>query len=132
MRGFRLPVADLTTGQLAGYEPLIGGTGCVTWHSTIETTGSAAAHYFLFNDSGLIQELMNVSLSEGQSTRDYIGLHALAFTGGLWLYNDIGLIDGVFAGYTDHVCEDVLSAHAAILQIEGAAALKALGALGGP
>ena len=128
MRAFRIWSPNLTSDQLSGVAPLLGGSGCVTWHSSVEVTGSAPADYVLSNNSGFDQTLMSVSLADGQSTRDYIGLHALAFDGGLWLAGT-GALELTLIGYTDHVCEDVLSAHAAILQIEGAAALKALGAL---
>ena len=132
MRAFNVSIGNLTADQLAGNTPLLGGSGCVTWHSMEETTGSASAEYGLSSNEGFDQPLMYVSLSPGQSTRDYIGLHAVPFIGGLWLNVSSGSIAGAILGYTDHVCEDVLSAHAAILQLEGAAALKALGELGGP
>ena len=131
MRAFRIWSPNLTADQLSGAAPLLGGSGCVTWHSSQETSGSASADYLLSDNQNFDQTLMYVTLSAGQSTRDYIGLHALPFTGGLWLQANDALVLTV-VGYTDHVCEDVLSAHQSILRVEGAAALATLAALGGP
>ena len=130
MRRFLVDLSQITADQAAGNTPLLGGSGCITYYSVQETTGSAAASYNLYDEgpaSG--QMLQTVALSDGQSTRENIILHSLSFVGGLFYVLESGAIAGSFVGYTDHVCEDVLSAHAAILQIEGAAALKALGEL---
>lgn len=128
MRRVLLDFANFTTAQKAGTVPLVGGSGCVTWHSTYETTGSASAAYALFDEGiGSGQKLAYVDLSAGQSTRDFIGLHALAFLGGLWYKSESGSVDGSITCWVDHVCEDVLNMHHMIAKAELAAINAALG-----
>lgn len=125
MRRVLLPLLELTTAQLAGTNSIVSGSGCITWHSSYETTGSATAEYQLWD--GPIrggQKIMDVTLSAGQSTRDYIGLHALPFIASLHLVVLSGAIGGSFTLWVDHVCEDVLNAREALLDLE---LLKLLG-----
>lgn len=106
MRRVLLPFAEFTARQLTGDDPIVNGSGCLVWHSTVETSYSTDACYVLFDQGATSgQELMTVSLAAGQSTRDYIGLHALAFLGGLFL-TVTGAVDGSFTAWVDHVCED--------------------------
>jgi len=107
MRRVLLPLGELTAAQLAGTQPLVGGSGCVTWHSTYESTGTAAASYGLFDNSiGAGQELAYVTLSQGESTRDFIGLHALPFLGGLFYKLESGAVGGSITAWVDHLCEE--------------------------
>ena len=119
MRRVLLPVSELTAAQLAGTTALVLGSGCITWHSTYETTGSASAEYQLWDGptrGG--QKLMDVTLSQGQSTRDYIGLHALPFITSVHLVVASGAIGGSFTMWVDHLCEDLLTAREALLELE--------------
>ena len=109
MRRVLLPLAELTARQLAGSDPLVGGSGCVTWHSVYESTGSATASYELSDGApGQNQQLMYVTLLAGQSTRDYIGLHCLPFITGLYFDKLTGSLGGTITAYVDHICEDYL------------------------
>lgn len=129
MRRVILPWSSLSAAQQAGTVPALGGSGCVTWHSTLETSGSSAASYTLWDGphgAGLL--LMTVSLSAGQSTRDFIGLHALPYVNGLYVQVVSGAIAGTVTAWADHVCEDWYRADWAVKMAEGAAALAALGA----
>lgn len=111
---------------------LIAGSGCVTWHAEWETTGSATASWELFdNSSSATQHIMPVTLSAGQSTRDFIGLHCLPFLSGLYYNLVSGSIHGVIMAYVDHNCEDFLETayHSQRAQI-GETQLLALGLLG--
>lgn len=131
MRRVLLDLSQLSTAQTAGTVPLVGGSGCITWHSAYETTGAASASYSLFDEGDSAgQQLMFVTLSAGQSTRDYIGLHALPFLGGLWFESESGSVLGSITCWVDHVCEDVHRWVHSVERLEGAAALKELGAFG--
>lgn len=128
MRRVLLDLSQLSVAQLAGTAAIVGGSGCVTWHSTYETSGSASAAYSLFDtgdSSG--QQLMYVTLSAGQSTRDYIGLHALPFLSGLYLEVESGAIAGSITAWVDHNCEDVHRWVHVVQEAEFFAAGKALG-----
>jgi hypothetical protein len=127
MRRVLLPFATLTAAQKAGQAPVVGGSGCITWHSTYETTGSAAAAYSLYDSvPGSNQELMAVTLSAGQSTRDYIGLHALSYLGALYLVVTTGSVGGTIQVWADHVCEDWYRRRWEMEVVEAAAAAGAL------
>ena len=127
MRRVLLPLGELSVGQLAGTQPLVGGPGCITWHSTYETTGTAGASYRLSDNSATSgQELMVVTLSAGASTRDFIALHALAFIGGLWLAELSGSLGGSIAAWVDHDCETWLNHQHKSIEIAGAAAFAQL------
>jgi hypothetical protein len=118
----------MTDNQVQGIDPIVNGSGCITWHSTWESSGDATALYSLTDgneDQG--QLLMRVSLIANESTRDYLKLHHLSFLNGLFFSLDEGIVQGTFHVYTDHVCEDVMNWHHAIAAVEGAAALKILG-----
>ena len=107
MRRVLIPLGDLTAAQLAGTQPLVGGSGCVTWHSVYETSGAASASYGLFDSGvGAGQELAYVTLSSGESTRDFIGLHALPFLGGLYFKTETGSVGGSITAWVDHICEE--------------------------
>ena len=123
MRRALLPLGELTVRQTAGLDPLVGGTGCITWHSTYETTGAAVASYLL-NDGPVAngQVLAYVTLSAGESTRDFIGLHALAFTEGLYYKSETGSVGGSVLAWVDHYCERwLVEAHLAFALMDEAA-----------
>ncbi len=107
MRRVLIPLAELTAAQVAGTQPLVGGPGCLTWHSTYETTGAATASYELYDQSITSGQLLApVTLAANESTRDFIGLHALPFLGGLWYKQVSGSVGGSFTAWVDHVCEE--------------------------
>ena len=100
MRRSLIPFAD----------PLVGGSGCVTWYALEESTGSAVATVELYDDgisSG--QLLAPISLSPGQSTREFLTFHALSFTAGLWFKVLSGAVTGSVLVWVDHDCEAYLN-----------------------
>lgn len=107
MRRVLIPLAELSAAQVAGTQPLVGGSGCLTWHSTYETTGTATASYELYDESITSgQQLAYVTLAANESTRDFIGLHALPFLGGLFYKQVSGAVGGSLTAWVDHVCEE--------------------------
>ena len=115
MRRVLLDFASFTADQLAGNDPLVGGPGCITWHSTYNANPTVEAQYFLYDmGTGSEQTLMAVNLSALESTRDYIGLHALPFLSGLWLYTSSTYIEGSVTCWVDHTCETFHDASDAI------------------
>lgn len=109
MRRVLLPIGTLTARQLSGADPLVSGSGCLTWHSTHEASGSAAASYSLVDGAaGNGQQLAYVALSAGESTRDFIGLHALPFLESLTLVVESGALGGTFTAWVDHLCDEYL------------------------
>lgn len=128
MRRVNANLANLSTKQLNGTDSIVHGPGCITWHSTWETTGSASASYKLTDGpstSGV--ELMYVTLSSGQSTRDSLVLHALPFVQALHYYLESGAVGGNFVCWVDHVCEEVLDEKAFLHALAVEAARAALG-----
>ena len=131
MRRVLLPLGQANADQLAGTAPLVGGSGCITWHSTYETTGAAAAEYKLHDGAASNgQELMYVTLTAGQSTRDYIGLHALPFIDSLYLDIVSGSVGGSITAWVDHVCEDWVEHQHKAVELAGLEALARLAAAG--
>lgn len=131
MRRVNLPLGQLTANQLNGTDSIVNGSGCITWHSTWETTGSAGASYSLWDRSKTRggQELMYVTLSSGQSTRDPIFFHALPFVGSLHLVTESGAIGGVIVAWVDHVCDDVVRMRHIVEEGQLLAQAKELGLL---
>lgn len=128
MRRVILPFADLSSTQTGGSAPSLGGSGCVTWHSFAETGGTNPATYALYDGppgGGIL--LAYVTLSASQSTRDFIGLHALPYVNSLYLDVISGTVTGTIVAWADHVCEDYYRHDWALKLVEGAEALKALG-----
>ena len=131
MRRVLLPLGELTAAQLAGTQPLVGGPGCVTWHSTYETTGAATASYGLYDESVTSgQMLAYVTLSAGESTRDFVGLHVLPFVGGLFYKLVSGAVGGSITAWVDHECEAWLNHQHRAIEVAGAAAFASLVAAG--
>lgn len=123
MRRVQVRVDQASADQLAGKVELVGGSGCITWHSLSETTGIASAAYDLYDGPPAAgQVLMSVTLSAGQSTRDYIGLHALPVVGGLFLAVTSGTVAGVIGAWMDHDCAQWYRWHEQVLTLEGGAA----------
>lgn len=119
MRRVNFNLANGTASQLNGTDSIVHGPGCVTWHSTYETTGSAAASYQLFDGSTKNgPSLMYVTLSSGQSTRDYIGLHCLPFVESLHYVLESGAVAGTLICWVDHTCERELDIEHALRRVQ--------------
>jgi hypothetical protein len=128
VRRVNVNLANLSAGQLAGTTAVVHGPGCLTWHSTYETSGSASASYQLTDGpttSGV--SLMYVTLSSSQSTRDSLVLHSLPFVESLHLIVQSGAVGGNLVAWVDHVCEDVLDHQALVDELEYEAAWAVLG-----
>ncbi len=122
-----MPLGELTARQAAGEDPLVGGQGCITWHSTYETTGAAGARYVL-NDGpvGNGQVLAYVTLSSGESTRDFLAFHTLPFSQGLYYTAESGAVGGSVTAWVDHDCTLwLVEAHMAFAVIDQAAMMAA-------
>jgi len=84
--------------------------GCVVFHSTRETSGSAAAVYRLWdgtNNAGNL--LLTVSLDASESTRDNVMKHMVPFNTGLYYELVSGAVEGEVSALTDHRCSDVIA-----------------------
>ena len=127
MRRVAISSSNLTTLQLNGTDPVVHGPGCLTWHSSLETSGSATAQYNLF-DGGTANGvfLAYISLSAGQSTRDSAVLHAIPFKESLHVKVVSGTISFVLLAWVDHDCEQVLDWHHDVSKLEGQAARQVL------
>lgn len=131
MRRVLLPLGQATASQLAGTAALVGGSGCITWHSLYETTGLAAASVKIHDGPASNgQELAYVTLSAGQSTRDFIALHALPFVDGLFVDVVTGAASGSITAWVDHVCEDWVEHQHKAIEVAGMEAFARLAAAG--
>lgn len=127
MRRVNVNLANLTTAQTNGTDSFVHGPGCVVWHSTYETTGSATASYELLDGpsrSGNL--LMYVTLSAGQSTRDSAVLHAIPFVESVHLNIVSGAVGGVIICWADHVCEEVLDHEVMLRRLQAVTDLSLL------
>lgn len=96
---------------------LINTSGCFVFHATRETTGSAAAVYRLWDGETSGERLLvPVSLSEGESTRDFFAAHIVKFETGLYYELVSGAVEGAVGVRVEHDCE----------QLENLAALMVL------
>lgn len=128
MRRIIVPFAQLTSNQLSGGRPAVGGSGCVTWHSSIETGGTNPAEYQLWDGPPAAGQLLaDVALSASQSTRDFIGLHALPYIEGLFVVVVSGALRATLSVWGDHVCQEWYERETVIKDVEAAAAMRALG-----
>jgi hypothetical protein len=85
-----LPIATRTT-DLA----LTGGLTIVRGWSFVETTGGAPAALELYDGSGINGALIvAITLSQGESTRDWLSGSGIAAMGGLYLHLVTGSIKG--------------------------------------
>lgn len=128
MRRVAITSSNLTTAQLNGTDSVVHGPGCLTWHSALETTGTATAQYNLF-DGGTANGvfLAYISLSAGQSTRDSAVLHAIPFKESLHVKVVSGTISFVLLAWVDHDCEQVLDWDHRQRKIAELAALDSIG-----
>lgn len=86
---------------------LVNGSGCLLMHATRETTGTTPATYRLFDGSGTGGELLlPVSLTAGQSTRDFVRRCVLPFRQGLFFQIVSGAVEGSVSVLVDHRCHD--------------------------
>lgn len=89
---------------------LLNTGGCLTVHSTRETTGSNTAVYRLWDGSNNAgQLLLTVSLGQSESTRDDFRDHHLVFKTGLYYELVSGTVEGAVGVLLNHSCEDVLA-----------------------
>jgi hypothetical protein len=88
---------------------LVSTGGCLLIHASLETTGSAAAQYNLWDsDTNSGQLLLPVALSAGQSTRDGFRAHHLPFNTGLYYDLVSGAVEGIVSVCDDHRCAEAL------------------------
>jgi hypothetical protein len=90
---------------------LVTGRGCLTWHASQETSGSAAASYIVYDApsaSHLNHQLLPITLSAGQSTRDFIPPHIIPFNQGIYYDLVSGSISGVLAVMLGHECDEMM------------------------
>jgi hypothetical protein len=88
---------------------LVTGEGCLTWHASLETTGSASAEYIVYDapsSSHLNHQLLPIALSAGQSTRDFIPPHIIPFHQGIYYDLVSGAVSGTLAVMLGHNCEE--------------------------
>lgn len=98
---------------------LVGEGGCLIWHSSYETSGSASAQYSLWDGTTNAGDmLMTVTLSSSQSTRDYVHIHHMPFYKGLYWHLDSGAVKGNVIIQIDHNCRDAWRIEAAKLEAE--------------
>jgi len=125
-----LSLDELTSGQLAGTSPLIGGSGCITWVSLYETTGSNAAVCTLSDGPAAQgQGMMFYNILAGESTRDSSGLHRVPFVVGLFITVSSGSVGGAVVAWVDHDCEAYYRAKARAAKLAEAAELAEIGGL---
>lgn len=85
---------------------IYSGSGCVLFHETYETTGSATAQYTLWdNTTNTGTRLLTVTLSAGQSTRDYVRKHYMPFRTALYYHLDSGSVTGSVSLLLEHSCD---------------------------
>jgi hypothetical protein len=104
-------VKPLLINMPAASGQLINTGGCLTLHASLETTGSAAATYRLWDGTSNASTgklVLPVSLTAGQSTRDFFGLHIVKFTTGLYYELVSGSVQGNVAVMVDHDCEEIM------------------------
>lgn len=90
---------------VTGSGPLLTGMGCITYSSAFETTGSAAASVSIFDGSNSNgQQVIDYTLSQGESTSEILGLHWLQFNNGLYVSTLSGSAAGTLTAWVDHDC----------------------------
>lgn len=91
--------------------PLIGTSGCLVFHATEESSGSASAHYRLWDGADTTGSLLvPVSLSADQSTRDMFPSHIVPFKTGLYYELVDGAVEGSVGVRVDHDCDAIENA----------------------
>lgn len=89
---------------------LFNGSGCVTFHSSRETSGAAVATYRLWDGGSAAGTLLlPVELAASESTRDGFFQHVLPFKTGLYFELVAGTIEGAVGICFDHNCDHVLT-----------------------
>lgn len=100
-----VPIAETTTGSL-----LVGGASVLTFYGFTEQTGAADAHVQLYDGSSNLGALIvDVTLNQGESTRDLIPRPCLYVRGDLWFE----VVSGTVAGSVWVVPLERIAAYAA-------------------
>ena len=90
---------------LTGSGLLVTGMGCVTYASAFETTGSASASVSIFDGgSANGQQLIDYTLTQGESTSEILDLHLMQFNNGLYVSTLTGSAAGTLTAWVDHDC----------------------------
>lgn len=84
---------------------LLQGRGCITYNEAFETTGSAAASVTIYDGTSANgQQMIDYTLSMGESTSEMWGMHWVQFTEGLYLSTGTGSVSGSLTAWVDHDC----------------------------
>ena len=97
-------------------EQILNTGGCLTVHSTRETTGTTSAVYRLWDGTSAAGTLLlTVSLIAAESTRDDFREHHLTFRTGLYYELVSGSLEGQVSVLVEHQCDELW--HALIDQL---------------
>lgn len=111
---------------------MLRGEGCITYVAVVETSGTAAATFALYDGDGANGRLLTeYTLSAGQSTSDSPMLHQLQFEQGLYVDQVNGSLAGTITAWADHDCGRWLEAEHAYYELVGEAVVSQIAALAG-
>lgn len=83
----------------------MSGSGCILWINAVETTGTAASEWQLWDGTNTQGPLLaDVTLTAGQSTRDQVHHHNLPFRQSLYFVPLSGSTRGSVSVLTGHWC----------------------------
>jgi hypothetical protein len=100
-----VPWGPARSNVTSGTGVLLLGRGCVTYLEAYETTGSASGGVTIYDGgSSNGQQLFDYTLTEGESTSEFLGLHWVQFTEGLYLVTNTGSVAGSLTAWLDHDC----------------------------
>lgn len=89
----------------SGSGVLLYGRGCITYNEAFETTGSASASVTIYDGTSANgQQMIDYTLTQGESTSEMWGMHWVQFTEGLYLATGTGSVSGSLTAWVDHDC----------------------------
>lgn len=105
LRFSRVPYGSGRQAATSGTGVLVPGMGCVLYSEVYETTGSAAAGLTIYDGgSANGRQMIDYTLSSGQSTSEQWVPHGMPFVEGLYVVATTGTFAGSLALLLDHDC----------------------------
>lgn len=103
----------------SGSGVLVYGQGCVTYLEAVDQNNSGGSNVTFFDGtSSNGQQMIDYTLTQNQSTSEFIPLHSVPFTEGLYMVTNSGSVSGSITMWVNHSCAAYVGAQYRLVQLQ--------------
>lgn len=115
----RVPFGTGRAYAASGTGVLVYGPGCVTYLEAVDQNNSGGSNVTIFDGtSSNGQQMIDYTLTQNQSTSEFIPLHSVPFMEGLYLVTNSGSVSGSITLWLNHSCSAYVGAEYRLVQLQ--------------